>query len=105
MLVYVQIAFDGAGKVKKAVLAEGAEHVVKKADGIFDIVLATSVQIEGERNVCFAGFAFDGCDSVSHGFSFLQNLAQRVFEDIGGAEGLELGEEGGNLTLLNCDFD
>ena len=66
MLINIQIPLNFSRKIKKSVLAERTEHVVKKSDWIFNFTLTSSIKIQCKRNLSFASFSFNS--SCSHFF-------------------------------------
>ena len=52
------VAFNRTAQIKKTVLAEAFEHVVKKSDWITYIADTSSIKIQSKLNFCFASNSF-----------------------------------------------
>ena len=76
MLVNIEVALNRAAQIEKAVLAKRAQHVVEKSNWISHIANSASVQIQRQRNLRFASFPFDSCDSIFFTFHFFPRRLQ-----------------------------
>lgn len=64
----MQVTLDRYIQIKQAMLGQGGQHVVKKADTGFNPSLASPVQSQGNGNIGFAGNAVNcGVARCCHG--------------------------------------
>ena len=77
VLVDMEVALGVDRQVDQAVAGDLVQHVVEEADAGLDPALAGAVEVDGDRDVGFLGFARDG--GAAHG---IVSLASALYQGL-----------------------
>ena len=78
MIVDFEITLGLNVDIKKAVAAEGIEHVIEERHAGFDRSLAAAVDIQIDRDIRFFGLPFDRCRACHKNSSLSESRFHRT---------------------------
>ena len=66
VVVHIRVALAGNGQIKFSMGGKQGQHMIQKAHAGLDGAFSGAVQVQGQRNMGFRGFAADFSNSHGH---------------------------------------